>query len=113
MVSTTLRLWMGMTPRALAALLVSIVLYMSVVSSQGAAAPATGWINTGPPGASIDDLAVSPSQPSTVYAASTDNVYRSDNAGGSWVETDPGLLGYTATVAVAPQDPDVVYAGDL
>jgi photosystem II stability/assembly factor-like uncharacterized protein len=68
----------------------------------------------GPPGGRVMDIAVSPSAPSTVYAA-TDNglVYRSTDSGESSVFLNPagqeGRL-YFGQVNVHPSDADAVYA---
>ena len=67
-------------------------------------------------------IAIAPSDPSRIYATvdarSKGGVYRSDDAGGSWrlVSTDRrvwGRGGDFAELQVHPQDPDVVYAGNV
>lgn len=55
---------------------------------------------------------LAPSQPARIYAGAQ-RVHRSDNGGISWVATSPNNLdgGNTIiTLAVAPQDPDLLYA---
>jgi photosystem II stability/assembly factor-like uncharacterized protein len=64
----------------------------------------------------IETLAVHPTNPSIVYAATNAGVYKSTNAGSSWrlvhrvgKEVDRSVAGHTA-VAIAPSRPSVVYA---
>jgi photosystem II stability/assembly factor-like uncharacterized protein len=69
-----------------------------------------GWSPGGWPlrSASIRDLAVHPSNPRVLYAATTEGVYRTVDGGARWGEAGnfPAI-----TVAIAPSDPAVLYAG--
>ena len=52
-------------------------------------------------------VAIAPSQPSTVYAASWDHIYRSSDGGSTWHQIRDGGA---ATIAVHPTRPGVVFA---
>jgi uncharacterized protein (TIGR03437 family) len=63
-------------------------------------------------GAPVFALAGSTTQPDTVYAATSNGVYRSLNDGRTWVAANAGLEGVTINaVATDPQFPSRVYAG--
>jgi hypothetical protein len=73
------------------------------------------WAEAGPtniPGR-ITDLAVHPSQPNTIYAASAaGGVFKSTNLGGSWTpifdaEGTPSI----GALAIHPGNPNIIYAG--
>jgi Tol biopolymer transport system component/photosystem II stability/assembly factor-like uncharacterized protein len=57
-------------------------------------------------------LAVAPSAPTTVYAATTGTVYKSTNSGGTWTATNLNTITVQA-LAVDPTNSSVVYAGAL
>ncbi len=67
----------------------------------------------------INDLAVDPSRPKVLYAATPGGVYKSEDSGDSWMLLTNGFppkdaSRYSAeigTVAVDPLNPDIVYAG--
>jgi photosystem II stability/assembly factor-like uncharacterized protein len=67
-----------------------------------------------PVGGCVGDVAVSPSNPSVVYAAnawgSTMNVYQSTNAGATWTQvTSPGIGdAEAAALAVGPSNPNII-----
>jgi photosystem II stability/assembly factor-like uncharacterized protein len=69
-----------------------------------------GWVNTGPPGAILEDIAVSPADPSRLYASNYHQVYRSGNGGKTW----QGVSGSSSesSLAVSWDHPDVVYAAN-
>ncbi len=52
-----------------------------------------------------------PSDPKTLYGFEGDEVFRSDNSGTGWVDASNGLSNSVIVLAVAPDDPDVVYTG--
>ncbi len=64
------------------------------------------------------DIAVAPSNPSTIYLSSVwsniamDGIYRSTNGGSAWTLVDNGLTNkWIHTLAVHPTDQDIVLAG--
>jgi len=74
----------------------------------------SGWVNTGPLGAPIYQLAISAGHPSTLYGTGGSVIWRSADGGSSWTPTHPGLL-YdlqgVENIAVSAQDPNLIYAG--
>jgi ligand-binding sensor domain-containing protein len=69
----------------------------------------------GPPGGLVRDLAVSPNDPATLYAATGNGLYKSVDAGETWTKTSlaSGAISNPAIAAVAidPASPGVLYAG--
>jgi photosystem II stability/assembly factor-like uncharacterized protein len=69
---------------------------------------------------SIDQVAVSPQDPPRIYARNILTVWKTASRGGSWLNITPslppgpgpGFFG-TASIALAPNSPDTVYAGLL
>ncbi len=67
----------------------------------------------------INDIAVDPAKPNTMYAATPGGVYKSDDSGNKWMLLQNGFppkekAEYSAeigTVAVDPLNPQVLYAG--
>jgi photosystem II stability/assembly factor-like uncharacterized protein len=55
-------------------------------------------------------LAVDPLSPSTIYAGGQ-GIFKSTNAGASWIEVDGGVTGVTYAVAIDPRSLGIVYAG--
>lgn len=70
------------------------------------AADVNRWSSTGPEGGRIDDVAVDPSSPNTVYASSVAALFKSTDAGASWSPLDvPGFCPngrYQLTVDATP-----------
>jgi hypothetical protein len=71
---------------------------------------------TGLPGRAITRLKVHPTDPNTVYATysgfSTDNVWKSTDAGSTWTSIGGNLPALPVNaIAVDPQDPNVIYVG--
>ncbi len=60
-------------------------------------------------GGSVQDVAIDPSFPNVLYAATNSGVYKSTDGGASW--TLLSLSAYVNVVAVDPSTPDFVYAG--
>jgi len=75
------------------------------------ALPALGdWTIHGPDGGSVKRLAFDPADPSIVYAAASNGLFRSGDGGQHWVGA-PALLGTgMLDVAVAKSDPRMVFA---
>ncbi|MDX1532456.1 MAG: hypothetical protein R3362_13075 [Rhodothermales bacterium] len=73
------------------------------------------WEEAGPTeiGGRISDVEFAPSAPDRVYAsAATGGVFRSDDAGFTWVPVfDDGAVLTVGDLAVDPTDPDVVWVG--
>jgi photosystem II stability/assembly factor-like uncharacterized protein len=69
------------------------------------------WVTGGPWGDDLGDIAVSPANPSRLFAVSYFHVYRSDDGARSW-KTTSGTSSYEPTLAVSGQDPDVVYTSN-
>ena len=55
------------------------------------------------------DLAIDPADPRTLYAGTAIGIYKSADAGGSWVLANPDL--YVSALALDPRSPSVLYAG--
>lgn len=67
-------------------------------------------------GGSVNVLAVAPSTPNTIYAETSDGIYRSTDAGGTWSKTPStgfGSFGFTDALVVDPTNSSVVYAGQF
>src|SRR5207249_2489162 len=71
------------------------------------------WVSHGPEGGSILALAIDPTTPSTLYAATrSGGVFKSTDGGGSWTDVNMGLTNLDVhAVAVDPTNGNVVYAG--
>jgi photosystem II stability/assembly factor-like uncharacterized protein len=82
--------------------------------TRASAAPAgrTGWVNTGPPGAVLADIAASPSDQARLYATSSSHLYRTDDGGYSWTSILSQSLWFEPNLAVSSQNPDVLYAAN-
>jgi photosystem II stability/assembly factor-like uncharacterized protein len=94
--------------RFLLAGLVSVALSAARVS-----AGVNVWTTNGPAGTDIRALAITPSNPATLYAGSYGNgVFKSTDSGGTWVRASTGLTTpYISALVVDPAAPATVYAG--
>ena len=64
------------------------------------------------PNPEIRTVAITPDNPSILYAGSQDGLYRSDNRGDSWQRVDlPGDPVPIWSVTFHPHNPSIVYAG--
>src|SRR2546428_12495377 len=65
------------------------------------------WTSNGPEGGLIMDLAVNPSEPATLYAATFGGgIYRSTNAGDAWKRVNNGVSDYfVRSLAIDPASP--------
>jgi hypothetical protein len=71
---------------------------------------AAAWTSGGPSGGNVNVLARSSSNPDVVYAGTNSSVFKSTDGGTNWSMTAlPTFL--VRALVVAPNDPDVVYAG--
>ncbi len=93
--------------------LVAIPLTLALLTSILAGSAAAGWRSEGPFLGSISDLAVDPTQPDTVYAATSGGgVWRSDDFGRSWTLPGGDLTGFRVEwVEVDPATPSTLWAG--
>jgi photosystem II stability/assembly factor-like uncharacterized protein len=73
------------------------------------------WAYTGPAGTAIRLVALAPSSPSTIYAATyLGFVFRSTDGGGTWsVMNSEIVLGGLRALAVHPRNPEVLYVGTV
>jgi photosystem II stability/assembly factor-like uncharacterized protein len=71
------------------------------------------WASIGPEGGTILDLAVDPTRPQVVYAATYEGgVFKTANGGRTWRPANDGLGSYyVRSLAVDPSDPATLYAG--
>ena len=60
----------------------------------------------------VSALAIDPQRPQTLYAGSSDYVYKSSDGGGSWTVTNNGMTdSYVYALAIDPKTPSTLYAG--
>jgi photosystem II stability/assembly factor-like uncharacterized protein len=70
------------------------------------------WRAIGLPGQSVQALAVDPTTPTTLYAATDNGVYKSDDGGLTWRAV--GLPGRSVqALAIHPVEPATLYAGTI
>lgn len=77
-----------------------------------AAAGINWWTPVGPYGGTIPSLAVDPSHPNVLYAATSNGIFKSTDGGAHWAVTSPrfGDFRGAGEVVVAPSSPSTVYA---
>ncbi|NQT82367.1 DUF5011 domain-containing protein, partial [bacterium] len=83
----------------------------SLLRNAGAGSPTAPWTSGGPDSVYINDLAVDPTSPDTVFAAiDGEHLAKTTNGGASWdyVDNSPTDLG---AVTIDPQEPPTMYAG--
>jgi hypothetical protein len=54
-------------------------------------------------------IAIRPDRPRTLLAATSEGLFRSDDAGGTWRRVGPGLPDILTDLAISPASPDLVY----
>lgn len=94
------------------------IVLMGVLVLVGSSLPATAattgrdWTSIGPQGGTILDLAVDPTRPAVVYAATYEGgVFKTANGGVSWSAANDGLGSfYVASLAINPDMPATLYA---
>jgi photosystem II stability/assembly factor-like uncharacterized protein len=90
-------------PRAL----LSLALVLFAVDTRGLT-----WTTHGPRGGAIVAVAISASAPQVIYAASGAGVFRSSDAGDTWVDVS-GPLHDVTHLAVDPTNANILYAASL
>ena len=73
-----------------------------------------GWTaaNTGLNGAVVNVLAIDPSKPQTVYAGTSNGVFKSTDGGRNWISINQGMVGTVVeSLAINPKMPEILYAG--
>ncbi|MFW6302100.1 MAG: PKD domain-containing protein [Bacteroidales bacterium] len=61
-------------------------------------------------GTNLQSLAVAPSDPSVIYAATYDNIYRTTNGGSTWSDVSSGIPDNSITyISINPTDPDMLW----
>ena len=75
-------------------------------------APPGGWTTGGPYGGTVHALAIDPTTPTTLYAGTYIGVFKSTDAGGTWVAASRGLTAESIrALAINPATPTTLYAG--
>src|SRR4029453_18105340 len=95
-------------------LIVSVSIAVLVLVLRTAAlAGVNTWTSQGPGGGvSLGGIAIDPSSPATVYAATESGVFKSIDGGSSWTAVNTGLTNLSVRrVAIDPQTPSTLYAG--
>jgi uncharacterized repeat protein (TIGR01451 family) len=69
------------------------------------------WTSGGPYGGSVWALVFDPSNPQTVYVATSSGVFKSTDGGGTWTRT--GLREDVGALAIDPTNPATLYAGGV
>lgn len=93
------------------------VLYGSIETSGASffktSTTAASWIakNSGLGTGKVNALAFSPTNPATLYAATTQGVFKSSDRGASWQAVTTGLSIEIRALAIDALSPDTVYAG--
>lgn len=88
-------------------ILPAVFVFLAVLPPVGLQAGVGQWTSNGPEGGFMETLAVHPSHPSIVYAATFRHLYKSVDAGASW---SPTALFGGPTFVLPTSDPSVVYA---
>ncbi|MCK4596424.1 hypothetical protein KAU04_00240, partial [bacterium] len=89
-------------------LLIGLVIFATYVEAMGQ------WqFANGPYYSDIQDLAIDPQHPDTLFAATLrEKLYKTEDGGETWIEMniDPNLT-KVRTLAMAPDNPNILYAG--
>jgi hypothetical protein len=94
-----------------------IVLGAALLWTGPGLAGADTWTSGGPQGASVNDLALHPSSPRTLYAGTDIGVFKSLDSGESWVQASAGIENdyagnpYVAALLIDPRNFATLYAG--
>src|SRR5499425_1489629 len=102
-------------------LLLLVVVLCCLGSTEIVSAGVNAWTGIGPEGAQVTSLAIDPTAPIILYAASScvqasalacnGGVFKTINGGGSWSSVNVGLTNTNVSVvAIDPQTPTTLYA---
>jgi photosystem II stability/assembly factor-like uncharacterized protein len=70
------------------------------------------WTGLGPEGGRTQALVIDPGAPGTIYAGTSNGVFRTTNGGGRWTRVSTGLGDPDVrALAIAPTSPTLLYAG--
>ncbi len=90
---------------------ISVVSLVLLATAGTAIAGVQHWTTGGPPGAAVNELAVDPATPTTLYMVGH-GVWKTADSGANWVRLRSGLTSADIrTVAVNPASPSVVLVG--
>jgi photosystem II stability/assembly factor-like uncharacterized protein len=91
---------------------VQFLLVVLTVISTAASGGVNRWTSHGPEGGSVNAIVVDPTDDATVYAATNQGVYKSENGGALWKPITNGMteLGVSALM-IGPEDHSIIFAG--
>jgi photosystem II stability/assembly factor-like uncharacterized protein len=69
-----------------------------------------GWVRS-MPGLDVAAVVIDPHDTGTVYAATSESVFKSEDGGTNWRAVNSGLPAGVGSLAIDPQNPRTVYAG--
>lgn len=100
---------------ARATLALAVPFALALWTCAGFAGAQTGvWSTTGPLGGNIHCLAADPSHPATLYAGTSQGVFRTDDGGANWRIAGVGMpVARVQTIAIDPTATSTLYAGTL
>ena len=92
----------------------AVITLVALVAALLAAAPAPAvsdrWSTHGPEGAWVSELVIDPQHPATVYASTESGIFKTTDGGGRWRRLSRFPAADAQMLAIAPSDPDVLYA---
>src|SRR5215831_4936747 len=93
--------------------LLLVVVLCCLGSTEIVSAGVNAWTGIGPEGAQVTSLAIDPTAPIILYAATSNGgVFKTTNGGGSWSSVNVGLTNTNVSVvAIDPLTPTTLYAG--
>lgn len=98
--------------RSLGSLVVLVAVSVQLGAPAAHAQPEV-WVTHGPQGGFVTSVAVDPSNPRTVYAGTSfiyGEIFRSTDAGATWVRSSPPSKPRINAIAIDPANPATVYA---
>jgi photosystem II stability/assembly factor-like uncharacterized protein len=106
----------AITVRLVLVLPAGLVALIATSQLRPAIAGTDAWTTSGPPGVYVRALVVDPTVPSTVYAGTNGGLFKSVDAGASWMAINNGLNAdprtiYASALAIDPVAPSTLYAG--
>src|SRR5215472_14460579 len=90
-----------------------VVVLCCLGSTEIVSAGVNAWTSIGPEGAQVTSLAIDPTVPIILYAATSNGgVFKTTNGGGGWSAINDGLTdSYVTALAVDPKTPFIIYVG--